>query len=181
MFEGIKSKLVNRRLAGMFAEHERVVRSCNLSAAGKIGILYEASEQRQFDIVRRLMLNLQAKIPYVRSLGYVDSKELSDFHIQPLEYSFFCRRDLNWYGLPSDMAVSEFVNGGFDILICLNTEEKIPLTYVMAASDAGFKVGLYSEKNARSLDVMLSLDEENLDMEELSKQIVYYLENIRYE
>ncbi len=181
MFEGIKSKLVNSRLDAMYAGRERIVKSCGLSAAEKIGILYEASEQRQFDIVRRLMQVLQTKIPYVRSLGFVDSKELADFHIQPLEYSFFCRRDLNWYGLPSELAVSEFVNAGFDILLCLNIEEKIPLTYVMAASDAGFKVGLYSEQNAKILDVMLRLNEENLDMEELSKQIIYYLENIRYE
>ncbi|MCF0207563.1 MAG: hypothetical protein HUK15_09060, partial [Bacteroidales bacterium] len=113
--------------------------------------------------------------------GFADSKELADFHIQPLEFSFFCRKDLNWYGLPTEEAVGEFADTNFDILLCMNLEEKNPLTYITARSKASFKVGLYSPQNAKYLDVMLSLDEESRNIEELAKQILHYLDNIRYE
>ena len=60
-------------------------------------------------------------------------------------------------------------------------EDKIPLNYVKIKSKVGFKVGFYSETNTDLLDVMISLDEENTSVEELVKQILHYLENIRYE
>ncbi len=181
MLEKLKSKLIARKLKSIQVGENRSVRACNLTSAKKIGILYEASEQSQFESVRAFMVNLQKKIPFVRALGYVDAKELSDFHIQPLEYSFFCKKDLNWYGFPNEEVISDFCNKEFDILICLNIEEKLPLTCLMVRIKANFKVGIYSETNAKWLDMMLSLDEENKNMNELIIQTLRYLENIHYE
>lgn len=181
MLEKLKSKLIERKLNRIQKDGERYVRACNVSSAKKIGILYEATEENQFNVVRNLLNELHNKVSYVKALGYSDTKELADFHLQPLDFSFFCRKDLNWYGLPSEEAVADFINTDFDILICLNLIDKNPLTYIMSESKAGFKVGLFSDLNSRYLDMMVNLDEESFSESELAKQIIYYLENISYE
>ena len=181
MFESIKTRLANRRLQKARAGETRRVRACGLELANKVGILYDATDGEQFEVVRKLLFNLKNRIPVVKALGYVDSEALSDFHIQPLEFSFFCRKDLDRLGFPLEETIAEFCNSDFDILLCFDIVEKIPLSYVKLCSKAGFKVGLYSEANSDLLDVMISLDEENISVEELVKQMVHYLENIRYE
>lgn len=181
MFESIKTRLANRRLQKARGVETRCVRACGLELANKIGILYDATEEAQFEVVRKLLFKLKNTIPVVKALGYVDSDELSDFHIQPLDFSFYCHKDLDKLGFPHDEVIAEFCNADFDILLCFDIEEKIPLSYVKLRSKAGFKVGLYNEKNSDLLDVMISLDEENSSVEELVKQIMHYWENIRYE
>lgn len=181
MFESIKTRWAKRRLQKARECETRRVRACGLELANKVGILYDATDGEQFEVVRKLLFNLKNRIPVVKALGYVDSEALSDFHIQPLEFSFFCRKDLDRLGFPPEETIAEFCNTDFDILICLDMEDKIPINYVKIRSKAGFKVGFYSEPNSDLLDVMISLDEENTSVEELVKQILHYLENIRYE
>ncbi len=181
MFESIKTRLAKRRLLKLRRGELRRVRACGLPSANKIGIVYDATEESQFEVVRKLLFNLKSRIPIVKALGFVDSDELSDFHIQPLDFSFICRKELDRLGFPQDETISEFCNTDFDILICLDIEEKIPLSCIKLRSKAGFKVGVYSETNSDLYDVMISLDDENLNVEELVKQLMHYLENIRYE
>ncbi len=181
MFEGIKSGLARRKLLKARGSEPRCVRACGLASAEKIGILHEATDEAQFEVARKLLFDLQKRIPFVKALGFVDNKELSNFHLQPLDFSFFCNKELNWLGFPQEDVVAEFCNTDFDILICLDMEDKTPLNYIKLKSKAGFKVGLYNENNADLLDVMVSLDEENSNISELVKQIIHYLEAIRYE
>ena len=179
MFESIKTKLARRRLAKMQCGDSRCVKACGLALANKVGIIYDATEAFQFEAVRKFLFELKNRIPYVKALGFVDSEELSDFHLQPLDFYFFCKKDLDWQGVPRDESVAEFCNTDYDILICLDMDEKIPLSYVKMRTNAGFLVGYYTETNSDLLDVMISLDEENSNIVELIKQIKYYLENIR--
>ena len=181
MFEGIKSGLARRKLLKARGMEPRCVRACGLGAAKKVGILHEATDAAQFEVARKLLFDLQKQIPFVKALGFVDNKELSDFHLQPLDFSFFCAKELDWLGFPHEETIAEFCDTDYDILICLDMEDKVPLNYVKLRSKAGFKVGLYNEKNADLLDVMVSLDEENSNISELVKQIIHYLEAIRYE
>lgn len=181
MFESVKTRLAKRRLQKAQMGEPRRVRACGLISAKKVGIMHDATDEAQFEIARKLLFVLQKHISFVKALGFVDNKELSDFHLQPLEFSFFCKNDLDWLGFPKEEAVAEFCNTDFDILICLDLEDKVPINYVKIRSKAGFKVGFYSETNSDLLDVMISLDEENTSVEELVKQILHYLENIRYE
>ena len=181
MFEAVKTRLAKRKLQKMQVGGIRYVRACSLQSANKVGIIYEATDEAQFEVVRKLLFKLKNQTSFVKALGYVDSEVLSDFHIQPLDFSFFCRKDLDWLGFPPEEMISEFCNADFDILFCLDIEEKTPLSYIKIRTKAGFKVGPYSNASSDVLDVMISLDEENLTVEELAKQIMHYLENIRYE
>jgi hypothetical protein len=181
MFDGIKSGLARRKMLKARGVEPRFVRACGLNYAKKVGILHDATDEAQFEVARKLLFDLQKQVPLVKALGFVDNKELSNFHLQPLDFSFFCAKELNWLGFPQEETVAEFCNTDFDILICLDMEDKTPLDYIKLKSKAGFKVGLYNEKNADLLDVMVSLDEENSNISELVKQIIHYLEAIRYE
>jgi len=181
MFDGIKSELARRKLQKAHGVAHRCVRACGLYSAKKIGILHDATDEAQFEVARKLLFDLQKIIPYVKALGFVDSKELSDFHLQPLDFSFFCNKELDWLGFPREETVVEFCNTDFDILICLDMVAKTPIDYIKMKSVSGFKLGLYNEKNTDLLDVMISLDEENSNISELVEQIIHYLEVIRYE
>ena len=94
MFEGIKSSLARRKLLKVRDVESRLVRACGLGSANKVGILHDATDETQFEITRKLLFVLQKQISFVKSLGFVDSKELSDFHLQPLDFSFSAKMTL---------------------------------------------------------------------------------------
>ena len=181
MFDSLKTKLARRKLNKMLMQEHRVVKACGLSSASKVGIIYDATDELQFEVVRKFLFVLKNRLPVVKAFGYVDSNELSNFHIQPLEFSFFCRKDLDWLGFPREEVISEFCDTDFDILLCLDIEEKTPLSYLKIRTKAGFRAGAYAEKNVGLLDVMINLDDENSSLDDLVKQLMHYLENIRYE
>ena len=89
MFDGIKSGIARRKLLKARGVDPRCVRACGLGTANRVGILHDATDEAQFEVARKLLFLLQKHISFVKALGYVDSKELSDFHLQPLDFSFF--------------------------------------------------------------------------------------------
>ena len=153
----IKNKIAENKLRKDIrcSYSETVV--CNLNDAKSIGIIYEVVNEDDFKLIKNFTQQLKSININVLTLGYADIKELESFHIQPKEHRFFCRKDVNWYGKPNFDAIEDFVKPRYDILIDLQLTECLPLKFVTAISQAGFKIGRKPLTEPNCYDLMLEL------------------------
>lgn len=168
------------RLCKDFRKPENNAVVCNLNDAKSVGIIYNATTLNDFVLIRDFVFKLKKDIPEVKALGYVDAKELSTFHLQPLEFSFFCRKNLNKYFKPHEDSVADFVKLKFDILMDFNLNEQLPVRFVLAESEALFKTGRHCEIEPNYYDLMIKYDFDSENpLAQLIKQTEYYLKMIK--
>lgn len=148
----------------------REVATCNVERAKKIGILFNATHQVSFEIIKALVKKISSKENSVDVLGYVDSKQLIDHYLYRKGFEFFTHAQLNWYYKPIEETVEKFISKEFDLLLDLSLDNPFPIQYILATSKAKFKAGRFSESQ-EYLDFMIDIQKEKLAMEELKKQV----------
>lgn len=125
--------------------------------AKTIGILYDSTNEKYFEIVKRYVKEIRERHHKdVLSLGFYDDKILPPMRFSKLGMDFFTRKDLNWYFKPVTPVVRNFVSRKFDILIDLHTGNNFPFRYIVAMSQANFKIGKYDRASERQYDFMIS-------------------------
>jgi hypothetical protein len=131
----------------------------NLADAGKVGIVYLATDEAAYNHVRNYVKKVKEElgIHRIQCIGYVDQKDLPHFMIPKLNFDPFCQKDLNWYRIPGGNTVNNFIAEEFEILIDLSLQDYLPVQYIVAKSRARFKVGRYSENGKRFLDMMIDM------------------------
>lgn len=134
-------------------------RTTSFGNARTIGILYDATIERNYEIVKAYVKHLRDDFKKdVLALGYYDGNELPPMRFSKLGLDFFTKKNLNWHFKPSHPMISKFVNLDFDYLICLNVDRCMPLRYISAATKAGFKIGRYEKGYAGLYDFMISVN-----------------------
>lgn len=161
--------ILNKKLK--HASRERGV--YNLNNAKTIGIVYNATHQENYEIAKEFILKIKTQNNNVSSLGFVDSKEVLDFYRKDEKNHFFSRKNINWYGKPNNPYIKKFIETKFDILINISIINEFPIQYIIALSNAKFKVGKFIEKNAY-FDFMIDIKEKN-DIKLLTEQIYHFL------
>lgn len=158
-------RIIRNQLAQLIFNRElrqikRKPQTLSLESVRSIGILYDATENENYEVVKNYVRELRELKKEVLALGFVDQKELPNMRFSKLGLDFFTRKNLNWYFKPSHPMVTKFINADFDILIFLNIEQLLPLKYIAAATQAKFKIGKYDAKNAAFCDFMIKTNEQ---------------------
>lgn len=180
MLNEFKLKTAYKKIAKLTENQSRKVVAKNFDDIRTVGIIYDATTFEATEAVKNYANKLRNDGLDVQTLGYVNKKELENFHIQPMPNYFFSQKDLNWHYMPIDSFSNDFANNSFDLLINLDTQNNIPVIYVLALSKAGFKTGLYSEANAKYLDMMINMEiAETQDVWVLLDQIFHYMTAIK--
>ena len=162
--------LFNREMRG----HKRNPRTLSFDEAKRIGIVYEATEEKNYELVKNLVKDLRDQKKDVLALGYVDLKELPAMRFAKLGLDFFTKKDLTWYMKPNHPMVSKFIQQDFDILINLDIEKCFPVNYVAALTKANFKIGRYDKKNSHFCDFLIKTDE-NTSLKQFIEHVNHYL------
>lgn len=142
----------------------------NMEDAKTIGILFDATDPVDFDLVKKYILYLKDMKKRVKAIGFYNQKQTPPMAYSKLEYDFFTTKDLNWYNFPDNIYVKNFIDEDYDILLDLNIYDSFPLRYISSVSNAKFKVGKSSGKNSATFDMMVAFDP--------SKGLKYFLRNI---
>lgn len=169
-FERTKASWGERIINAKLRSTDRRVVACNINQAASIGILFNATEQVSFDIVKELVKNLSNKNKSIEVLGYVDTKQLIDHYLYRKGFDFFTRKQLNWYFKPESENVEGFIKKPFDLLLDLSLDNPYPLKYILTFSEAKFKAGRYSE-NCNYLDLMIDITKEKEAMSALKNEV----------
>ena len=174
--EDIKQKVGKWVFLRELKNNKRLKSVCNLSDAKSIGILYDATTEKQISEIKPFVdyfFNLKKDI---KALGYVNDKKYTFCHTPKLQYDFFNRKDLNWYYKPQNYIIDNFIKKDYDILINLCDSSVIPIKYLVASSLAKFKIGIF-EENYQIYDFMISLNEDK-SVVKLMSEIKHYIELI---
>ena len=150
------------------------------SKAKSIGILYDATVDKDYELIKNYVKDLRGASKDVLALGFFDSKELPGTRFMKLGLDFFTRKSLNWKMKPNHPIVNNFMKKDFDILICLGIEKSIPLLYVSSMTRASFKIGKYEPQNAGIFDFMIKV-EGKPTLLQMIEQVNHYLNLIRNE
>ena len=162
--------LFNRKMRG----HKRNPRTVSFEKARSIGIVYDATEEKDYELVKNYVKEIRDQRKEVVALGYVDLLELPVMRFSKLGLDFFTRKDLTWYLKPNHHIVTKFTEQDFDILINLDTQKCFPVNYVSVLSNARFKIGKYDKKNSRFCDFLIKTDE-NTSLRQFIDHINHYI------
>ena len=171
--QNISTWFLNRKIK----KQKRVSKSVGYNQAKHIGILYDASKEKDYLLVKRLVQEIREAHKDVYALGYINAKNLPENRYIKLGLDFFTKKNLNWYKKPVGPTIDNFVKENFDVLINLNIENAYPLRYVAAATKSSFKIGRFNSSNEGYCDFMLQVDK-RIGLEGLIQQSMHYLKII---
>lgn len=170
LVQNIRLKLAENNLRTLFKKATRQRASLNFSEAKTIAILFDATTQENFELVKKYVQYLRDLKKSVKAVGYFNAKELPHFTYSKLEYDFFAQKDLNFNLSPKTNFDKAFLDTDYDILIDLNLNDEFVLRYFATLSKAKFKIGIFSEKNKNIHDLLLNVEKE--------KGIKYFLKHL---
>ncbi len=172
VFNGIKLSLANRALKQELksAGHTRKPNQFNFEKIKTVGIIFDATNTEDYEIVKRYVVYLREHLKKVKVIGFFSKKEIPTLTYSKLEYDFFSTKELNWMGTPNSVIIRNFINEEYDLLIDLNIHNHFPLKYIAALSKASFKVGKFNENDIEIHDMMIAADG--------TKTVKYFLRQI---
>jgi len=153
MLKNIKESIGRQLLKGEMSAVQRQRKASGMEEALTIGILFDASETEDYELVRKYVNYLKELKKKPKAIGFFSTKEIPQTTYAKLEFDYFSHKDVMWNGKPTGVAISNFINEEYDILIDLNIYDRFPLHYIAACSRARFKVG----KRAPGTDAFLDM------------------------
>jgi len=180
MIEKLKNTYANFHLKKDASKVERTRKDPDIHKNASIGILYDATDKDNFEVVREFFRDLRSHEKNPVSLGYIDYKEVTFHPLARPESDYFFKDQLNWMKKPSSPVVDNFINEPFDILINLTLEDFHPLDYIAALSKAGLKIGRANSAVSFCYDLTFHLDKE-ADVKSFAYTIIHYLSKINNE
>jgi len=173
----LKSKIANYLFLRKYLDMRRNRQAVSLDEARRVGILYDATSESHYEIIKKLVKDIRGLHKEVQALGYYDRRALPQTRFAKLGLDFFTRKEVSWYLRPSHQVVTNFINTEFDILINLNIEKCFPLKYISAKTQARFKIGRWDRRNAPICDLMIHVDKD-MGLGKFVDQVMHYLKLI---
>ena len=165
-------KLHFRKLQQEVLKKRQKQKLVNFNNAQLIGLLLDATDPVHIDAIRKFIKTLEKNTKTVKTLVYYNDK----LEHASSAFPYFCKKDLNWIGVPGGYAVDHFLQQDFDLVFNLSLVPNQALDYITALSTAGLKLGSYREEDYY-FDVMLD-NSKKQDLSSFIEQIQHYLKRI---
>lgn len=129
--------ILRRQMASVI----RLKQGFDLDRVKKVGILWDASIENDFQHLASLNRQMADLGKSVEVLAWVPGKSVPD-RLTGLTYMKFLKEsDLNWAYIPVSQDARDFIGAKFDLLIDLNPSSLFCLEYIVTLSAAPMKVG----------------------------------------
>ncbi len=154
--DNIKLNLHKRNLKNEMKKNANIIRkSTPFEEAQKVGILFNATDKKQEELVMQYVERLRNKDKKrVSFLGFINKKkDKNDTNV--VLFKNYNLSDLNWKGVPENEDVKRFIEQSFDIVINFFETPYLHGDYIMALSKASFRVGRNSN-NTEAYELMIN-------------------------
>lgn len=131
-----------------FLKSHKVLRNkqmISLEKAKTIGLIGIISDEDSYKYIFSIFLKLQNQDRNVRLMCYIDDKIVPHYCLQQLKADYFCKKNLNWFGKPDFVQMTDFLQMEFDLLIDFSEVAFPPIQYMIAQSKAKFISGALPE------------------------------------
>lgn len=170
LIQNIKNYAGNYFLLHEMKSVRRTKMFLNLEQAGTIGIVFDATDNDDFELIKKYIGYLRELKKRVKAIGFFNMKNTPPMAYSKRDYDFFSLKDLAWNNVPKNIYVKNFIEEQFDILIDANLKELFPLRYISSLSRAKCKVGKSSRWNTLVFDLMFDIDS--------SQNLKFFLKNL---
>jgi len=157
LFGSLRLKAGRMILRNRLSSVRRLQHGFNIEKVKKVGILWDATFENDFQHLAALNRQLNEMDKSVEVLTWVPGKVVPD-RLTGLTYMKFLKKgDLNWLFIPSSLDAKEFMNTKFDLLIDLNPASLFQLLYITSVSASPMKVGpdIAGEPEKAPYDLMI--------------------------
>ena len=158
-FQNIRNKIGEYFLLKQHAGYSRTRAILNIDSAANIGILYCGDNAADVELMKKYIHTLRDMGKQVKSLGFINVKEVPPGLNGSASHQYFSLKELNWYCKPSSGFIHNFVNEEFDMLLDFGLPTQLPIMFITSICKAKCKVGRYLEKYVDLYDVMIEADE----------------------
>jgi hypothetical protein len=178
LFRNLRLKTGNSILAKRVARMNRKVYYTGISEVKSIGIVWDASQTKDFSNLSRFYQKMHDRDIDVRIIGYFPEKELPDQYTAVRYFTCIRKEEVSFFYLPVSQESEYFIKNRFDVLIDINFASLLPLSCITSLSNAKFKVGLSGSYNGEStFDLMMEL-KKPVAVDKYLEEIMRYLEMI---
>ncbi len=144
-------------------------------SAKSVGILFDATEQANRDIIQSFVEKIKKEGKEVMSIGYFANKQ----DVSSFSFKGFNKNDIDFLGRPKRNILEQYAAKPFDVLICCYEHPCAPIEYIAALSKAHLRVGPYTE-NINCYDLFIDTTK-NKSIQDFLKEVDFYLHRINQE
>ncbi len=162
---GLHNHLLQKKLT----THNITRQPKGFDEAQSIGILFDATDPQERQIVKHYANFLSKKGKNIQLLAFLNAEKVQN----NFTFKHFSNKELDWALRPISQVTADFINTPFDFLINVYKGRSIPLEYISSLSKAHIRVGPYTDKK-NCFDLMIETHEQN-DLGYFVKQLEYFL------
>ena len=164
--------MLHRRLSDL----RRIKQDFDFERVKKVGILWDASFEKDFPHLAALNRQLTEMGKSVEVMTWIPGKNVPD-RLTGLTYMRFLRKtDLNWAFIPVSDDARKFLSTKFDLIIDINPSSLFQLTSIVALSQARMRVGpdITDEPENTPYDLMIR-PEKPFSIARFIEQAMHYM------
>lgn len=176
MLKRLKESFGEKRLQSALKIHVRQKEFLNIDDVRTIGIVFDATNAEEFEIVKNYVNKLKQLGKRVHGIGFYDAKVIpQNIYYTKSDFDLFNAKEVKGMGEPESPYIKTFITEIRDILIDINLSNKFPLRYIAAMSYAKCKIGIDIPENKNIHDMLISVDP-SAGMEKYLSQVDFYLQ-----
>ena len=124
-----------------------------------VGIILSIEEFKDYDKLKKIFTDFGINENRIKFITYVSDK---DFKLNHWD-DYFNPEDFGWNGNTTNIALNEFINFKYDVLISYYRLDNTDLNLVTAKSKANFKIGI-SNFDQRLNDFIIDIGTEHINV-----------------
>jgi hypothetical protein len=124
-----------------------------------VGIILSLDEYKDYDKLRDIFVNIGINENKIKFIAYITDK---DFQLNHWD-DYFSPEDFGWNGNITNIALTEFIDFKYDVLISYYRLDNLDLNLVTAKSKANFKIGI-SNFDQRLNDFIIDIGTQHIDV-----------------
>jgi hypothetical protein len=174
MIKKLKEGLGEKQLQKALKLQGREKAFLNYEAVRTVGIVFEASNDALFELVKKIISELKQDGKHVRAIGFYDKKVIpTSLNYSKSDFDIFSAKELKNLNEPESPYIHSFITEIRDVLIDLNFDNKFPLRYISAHSYAKCKIGVSSPENNSIMDVLLTKNSDHSPSQFIANIFLY--------
>jgi hypothetical protein len=142
MFESLRKRSAITALKKVVADQKRMRKILTLDKAASCAIVFDATGEKTRREVLDWAKELEKKGKKVTLLGFYDEKKPPS---PAPEFEFFFAKETAWNHEQKSEKAAAFLKKDTDVLLCINPNNCLPVTWVAAQHKAAMKIGMATE------------------------------------
>ncbi|MBK6836488.1 MAG: hypothetical protein IPG89_20400 [Bacteroidetes bacterium] len=176
MIRRFKESFGEKRLQSALKIHVRQKEFLNIEDVRTVGIVFDATNADDFEIVKNYVNKLKQMGKRVHGIGFYDAKVIpANIYYTKSDFDLFNAKEVKGMGEPESPYIKTFITEIRDILIDVNLSNKFPLRYISAMSYAKCKIGIDIPQNKNIHDMLISVNP-SAGMDKYLSQVDFYLQ-----